>query len=130
MGMGSLVICSFLSAGQMLYLFYSIDKHYLKVALGYKWVVDLIFTGGIMLTCLTSGTISGVILSIISGLSITLALMLARKAYGYRKLETVAGKKVWVEYPPTINKKSLYSLKDSVQLKISKITNEVTGKMA
>lgn len=114
----------------MLYLFYSIDKHYLKVALGYKWVVDLIFTGGIMLTCLTSGTISGVILSIISGLSITLALMLARKAYGYRKLETVAGKKVWVEYPPTINKKSLYSLKDSVQLKISKITNEVTGKMA
>lgn len=129
MGVGTLVICSFLSAIQILYLFYSIDKHYLKVALGYKWVVDLIFTGAIMLTCLTSGTISGVILSIISGLSITIALVLARKAYGYRKLELVSGKKVWVEYPPTINKKSLLGLKDSIQLKVSKITNNLSNKM-
>lgn len=100
MGVGTLTICSFLTAAQMVYVFYSFDKHYLKVALGYKAYVDIVYSLGMTIYFALSGTISGIIMSTISGTVLSLSLLACRKLYGYRKLETIGNERKWVEYAP------------------------------
>lgn len=95
----TICICGLITAVQLVYVFYSFNPHYLKVALGYKAYVDLFFSLGMTVYFAMSGTISGILLSTISGAILSLGLYACRRAYGYRRLETINGEKKWVEYP-------------------------------
>ena len=125
-----LVVVSVLSAVEILVILASVDEHLLKVFLGQKLYVDLIYGVGIMLYMGLSGTISGVIISTFSAFFMTLTLLTASKTIGYRKRKTLAdGTVIWIEYPPewTVSsaKKMMTVYKDKVVAKYYKIEEKV-----
>lgn len=128
MSITSLVVCSLITAIQAVYVFYSFDKHWLKVALGYKAYVDLFYSVGMTVYFALSGTISGIMMSTISGAMLSLSLLAVRKLYGYRKREERNGQKVWVEYKPewTVEsiKENALTLKDKVTTLVQKTTQQ------
>lgn len=116
MGVGTLVVCSVLTCAEVFFILHSLDKHWLKAVLGYKIYLDVIFGLGTTLYFALSGTISGVIMAAISGAVFSFSLVFMQKLIGYRKLQNEDGKRVWVDYKPTITiasvKKSVLGLKD------------------
>lgn len=100
MSMPLLLCMAFLTAFEVLYILWSWDKHWLKVALGYKIWLDIIFSLGTTVYFALSGTISGVVIAAFSGFVFSMSLLLAAKLVGYRKKENIEGTKKWVDYKP------------------------------
>lgn len=116
MGVGTLVVCSVLTCAEVFFILHSLDKHWLKAVLGYKVYLDIVFGLGTTLYFALSGTISGVIMAAISGAVFSFSLVFMQKLIGYRKLQNENGKRVWVDYKPTITissvKNGILGLKD------------------
>ena len=70
-----------------------LSPKFLKLMLGYDWLVDLAVTLGIITVLSATGTISGMMIGVITGLAISLVLYVARKFMGYTKYVKVDG--VW-----------------------------------
>lgn len=105
MGLWTLVIVSALSAAEVLFILNSISDHALKVTLGYKVYIDVIYGLGMTVYMGLSGTISGVVIAAFSGAMMTLALATAAAMIGTRKRRTLAdGTKVWIDNPPSWTK--------------------------
>lgn len=129
MGTGTLVLVSVLSAVEIIVILASIDTHYLKVFLGYKIWVDLIYGLGLMLYMGATGTISGVIIATFSAFFMTLTLTTAAMLVGTRKREVLAdGKVIWIETPPTLtvssSKEMMTKMYDKVVAKFNETFNE------
>lgn len=105
MGLMTLVVVSALSAAEVLFILNSISDHALKVTLGYKVWIDVIYGLGMTIYMGLSGTISGVVIAAFSGAMMTLALAVAAAMVGTRKRRTLAdGSKVWIDNPPAWTK--------------------------
>lgn len=105
MGLWTLVVVSALSAAEVLFILNSISDHALKVTLGRKVYIDVIYGLGMTVYMGLSGTISGVVIAAFSGAMMTLALAVAAAMIGTRKRRTLAdGTVVWIDYPPSWTK--------------------------
>lgn len=71
----------------------------LQRALGYDWVVDLLMTLGLMWLFGSTGTISGMMIGVITGLCISAVLYFVKNVYKYQKYEKKDGTFQWVTYP-------------------------------
>ncbi len=69
------------------------SRSFLEKILGYDWAIDLMVTLG--LPILFYGTYSGMMTAVITGLSISFILWIAKNLIGYQKYEVVEGKRVW-----------------------------------
>lgn len=118
MSMSVLMVVSVISALEILFILWSFNKHALKVFLGYKVYIDLLYGVGFSLYMMTTGTISGLIIAAFGGFFMTLTLSTAAAFFGYRQLKTINGKKVWIETAPTLTiekvKQKSVELKDKV----------------
>ena len=122
----TLVICSFLTTAEIFFILYSLNPHWLKVALGYSWVLDLTLGVGISLIMLSTGSVSGLIMSAISGAVLSLSLITMKKLIGYRKLENG----IWYQYPPTLTKDNIIKFKNRVQTKVTTLVTSTKLKAA
>lgn len=109
-----LVTCSFLTVAEVFFILYSINPHWLKVALGYSWVLDLTLGVGVSIMMLSTGSVSGLVMSAITGFCLSLSLITMKKLIGYRKFKTVNGEKKWVEYPKTLTVDNMKVMKDNL----------------
>lgn len=130
MGILTLVICSFLTTAEIFFILYSLNIHWLKVALGYSWVLDLTLGVGMSIIMLSTGSLGGLIMSAISGAVLSVSLLSMKKLIGYRKYETINGKKVWVEYPNTLTINSVKNNIISFKNKASNSLNLLIKKVA
>lgn len=125
MSMSILVFCSILTAAEIFFILYSLDKHWLKVALGYKVWLDIFFSLGTTVYFALSGTISGVVMAAISGFVFSMSMILMQKIVGYRKRKVVNGVNHWVDYDATLNfvtlKHGVIKAKDWVNVKIKEV---------
>lgn len=121
----TLVVCSFLTTAEIFFILYSLDPHWLKVALGYSWVLDLTLGVGMSLVMLSSGSLGGLIMSAISGAVLSLSLITMKKVIGYRKYEMINGQRRWVEYPKVLTKNNIINFKDKVINKVTNLTSKV-----
>lgn len=105
MGLWTLVVVSALSAAEVLFILNSISDHALKVTLGHKVWIDVIYGLGMTVYMGLSGTISGVVIAAFSGAMMTLSLAVAAALIGTRKRRTLAdGTVVWIDNPPSWTK--------------------------
>lgn len=105
MGIWTLVVVSALSAAEVLFILNSISNHALKVTLGKKLYIDVIYGLGMTVYMGLSGTISGVVIAAFSGAMMTLSLAVAAALIGTRKRRTLAdGTVVWIDNPPSWTK--------------------------
>ena len=75
------------------------SPNFLKRMLGYDWLVDSIMSVGIAVIFGLTGTISGMMTGIYTGLAISAVLYVTKKLWKYQKLEkNTEGNRVWVEY--------------------------------
>jgi hypothetical protein len=72
------------------------SKTFLKKILGYDWLVDIIATFGMF--AFFSGTITGAMTAIYTGLSISLILCITKNTYGYSKLAKIDGNYKWIDF--------------------------------
>lgn len=77
----------------MIFLMLKLD---IKKVCGYDIYVDIGFTGALML--MLSGSYAGMMAAIIAGAIISIFLYTTKKLIGYKKLEDVNGKSIWVTY--------------------------------
>lgn len=94
-----MILGGFLTAVGFVVIAAKISPSFLKKALGYDWILDLSFTLGIMFLFGSTGTVSGMMIAVITGLFISLTLFVTKKFWAYSKLEKVDGKYKWVDYP-------------------------------
>lgn len=105
MSIWTLVVVSALSAAEVLFILNSISDHALKVTLGHKVWIDVIYGLGMTVYMGLSGTISGVVIAAFSGAMMTLSLAVAAALIGTRKRRTLAdGTVVWIDNPPSWTK--------------------------
>lgn len=97
-----LVVVSGITAAEALFILYSFNRHWLKVVLGYKSIIDVIYGLGLTAYMMTTGTLGGIVIAAFGGFIMTLSLAAAAKFFGYRKRVTLEdGRKVWEETAPT-----------------------------
>lgn len=125
MGVGTLVICSFLTTAEIFFILYSLNPHWLKVALGYSWVLDITLGVGMSLVMLSTGSLGGLIMSAISGAVLSLSLITMKKMIGYRKFKD--GK--WHEYAATMNKANLVKYSTKFKDNIIEFKNKCVDKL-
>jgi hypothetical protein len=95
-------IGGFLTAVGFVAIAAKVSPTFLKRVLGYDWIVDLVATVGILAFLGGSGTISGMMIGVTTGLAISAVLFFAKKFWKYSKLEKgTDGKRHWVEYDGT-----------------------------
>lgn len=106
MSMTIIIVASMFTAFEFLSVIGKMSTALLKKVLGYEYVVDIIMSFGMMLYFGLTGSITGIIVSAVSGFIFSVALYAAKHIIGYMKLERVPGtwfKFRWVEYPATWN---------------------------
>lgn len=118
MSMSVLMVVSVISALEILFILWSFNRHALKVFLGYKVYIDLLYGVGLSMYMMTTGTISGLIVAAFGGFFMTLTLTTAAAFFGYRKLSTVNGKRVWIETAPTLTIEKIKSKSVDIKNKI------------
>lgn len=118
MSMSVLMVVSVISALEVLFILWSFNKHALKVFLGYKVYIDLLYGVGLSVYMMTTGTISGLIIAAFGGFFMTLTLATAAAFFGYRRLSTVNGKRVWIETAPTLTIEKVKSKSVDIKNKI------------
>lgn len=68
---------------------------------GYNGIIDLIVSAALLSGVMTTGTISGLMLGIFTGIFISVGLRFGRIWFGYQRwTELPNGKRKWVQYPP------------------------------
>jgi len=106
MSMTIIIVASMFTAFEFLSIIGKMSTSLLKKVLGYEYVVDIIMSFGMMLYFGLTGSVTGIIVSAVSGFIFSVALYAAKHIIGYKKLERVPGtwfKFRWVEYPATWN---------------------------
>lgn len=93
-----MIFSGFLTAVGFVAIAAKISPKFLKIVLGYDWVVDLMCTIGIMFLFAGTGTISGMMIGVTTGLAISMVLFFARKLWAYSVYEKIDGKYVLVDY--------------------------------
>lgn len=92
-------ISGFLTAVGFVAIAAKVSPTFIKRVLGYDWIVDLVVTVGIMVFMGGTGTISGMMIGVTTGLAISAVLFFAKKFWKYEKLErNESGKMEWVEH--------------------------------
>jgi hypothetical protein len=82
-----MILGGILTAIGLMIIVIKIDLNLTKLLLGYDWIVDIIMTIGIIILFATTGTISGLMIGVIAGLTISLSLTAGKRLYGYSKIE-------------------------------------------
>ncbi len=103
-----IVIASLFTAFEFLSVIGKMSKSLLKKVLGYEYLIDIIMSFGLMLYFGLVGSVTGMIVSAVSGFIFSVALYSAKHIVGYSKLHRVQGtwfKFEWVDYPPDWNSK-------------------------
>jgi hypothetical protein len=96
------IVASFFTAFEFLTILGKFSPTLLKRVLGYEWAVDIIMSFGMMLFFGLTGSITGIIISAITGFIFSAALYASKHTLGYQKYEKGAdGTRSWVEYPAT-----------------------------
>lgn len=109
MGMTTIVFVSAISALEVIIILRACNKHWLKVFLGHKTYVDIVYGLGFTIWAVLQGSVSAFVIASISGFIMTLVLSFFAGLYGTRrKVKQPDGTKVWVEYAPTITMKSVW----------------------
>ena len=106
MSMTIIVIASLFTAFEFLSIIGKMSTSLLKKVLGYEYVIDIIMSFGLMLYFGLTGSVTGIIVSAISGFIFSVALYSAKHIVGFKKLERINGswfKWHWVEYPSDWN---------------------------
>jgi hypothetical protein len=94
------IVASFFTAFEFLTILGKFSPTLLKRVLGYEWAVDIIMSFGMMLFFGLTGSITGIIISAITGFIFSAALYASKHTLGYQKYEKGAdGTRSWVEYP-------------------------------
>lgn len=95
-----IVIASCISAFELVNLTMATGTKSLKLLLGYKLVPELIFSLGLPILMLGTGTISGIVIASCTGLFITITLHVLSHTYGYAKYvkDPVTGKRKYTEF--------------------------------
>lgn len=94
-----LIVYGFLSAIGIVTTLAKISPTFLKRVLGYDWVVDILLGFAIIFGFGMTGTISGMMIGVVSDLAVSLVLWVTRKTWKYQLYEKGAdGKRHWVEY--------------------------------
>lgn len=95
-----IVVSAFFTAFELLSVLGKFSPKWLRRTLGYEWAIDLLMSFGLMFWFATTGSITGIIISAISGFIFSVILYAAKHMIGYAKLERVPGEGFkWVEYP-------------------------------
>lgn len=97
--LSGLIIAGFLSALGFVLVTAKFSKRILRIMLGYDYIVDTFITIGFMI--FMSGTYSGMMMSIISGICISIVLWITKHIMGYEKLVREDGDFVWTRFPGT-----------------------------
>lgn len=124
MSVFTLVVCSFLTVAELFFILYSLNVHWLKVALGYSWVLDLTLGVGMSILMLSTGSLGGLVMSAISGAVLSLSLLTMKKVVGYRKFKDGQ----WYEYAPTLNKENIIGFKDKCIGKVMSLKDSCVNK--
>lgn len=106
MSMTIIIVASIFTAFEFLSIIGKMSPTLLKKVLGYEYVVDIIMSFGLMIYFGLTGSVTGIIVSAVSGFIFSVALYAAKHIVGYMKLERVPGtwfKFRWVEYPASWN---------------------------
>ena len=106
MSMTIIIVASIFTAFEFLSIVGKMSPALLKKVLGYEYVVDIIMSFGLMIYFGLTGSVTGIIVSAVSGFIFSVALYAAKHIVGYMKLERVPGtwfKFRWVEYPASWN---------------------------
>lgn len=74
------------------------SNKWLKRVLGYEYFLDIIMSLGMMFYFGLTGSITGIIVSAITGCIFSLCLYSAKHTIGHSKVERVNGKLTWVDY--------------------------------
>lgn len=94
-----LIVYGFLSAIGIVTTLAKISPTFLKRVLGYDWVVDILLGFAIIFGFGMTGTISGMMIGVVSDLAVSLVLWVTRKTWKYQIYEKGSdGKRQWVEY--------------------------------
>lgn len=96
-----MILGGILTAIGLMIIVIKINLNLTKLLLGYDWLVDIIMTIGIIILFATTGTISGLMIGIIAGLTISLSLVAGKKFYGYSKIEVENRRPRIKHYPNT-----------------------------
>lgn len=102
MTMTIIIVASIFTAFEFLSVIGKMSTSLLKKVLGYEYVVDIFMSFGLMIYFGLTGSVTGIIVSAVSGFIFSVALYAAKHIIGYKKLERVPGtwfKFRWVEYP-------------------------------
>lgn len=126
MGVTTLVVVSIISAAEVLFILNSVSSHALKMTLGQKVWIDVVYGMGMTIYMGLSGTISGVIIAAFSGFIMTLSLATAAGIVGTRKRKVLPnGKVIYIDYPPTITvntiKTKALDLKDKAVIQFNEL---------
>ena len=103
-----IVVASLFTAFEFLSVIGKMSKSLLKKVLGYEYLIDIIMSFGLMLYFGLVGSVTGMIVSAVSGFIFSIALYSAKHIVGYSKLHRVQGtwfKFQWVDYPADWNSK-------------------------
>lgn len=108
MSMTLIVIASLFTAFEFLSIIGKMSPKLLKKVLGYEYLIDIIMSFGLMLYFGLTGSITGIIVSAVSGFIFSASLYATKHIIGYSKLHRVKGtwfKFEWVDYPATWSSK-------------------------
>lgn len=103
-----IVVASLFTAFEFLSVIGKMSQPLLKKVLGYEYLIDIIMSFGLMLYFGITGSVTGIIVSAVSGFIFSAALYSAKHILGYSKLHRIPGtwfKFEWVDYPPNWNSK-------------------------
>lgn len=97
--LSGLIIAGLLSAFGFVLMMAKFSKRVLRIILGYDWAFDAFITITFMI--FMSGTYSGAMMSIISGICISIVLWITKNVIGYEKLIRKEKDFVWHRFPGT-----------------------------
>ncbi len=101
MTMTVIVIASLFTAFEFLSILGKMSPNLLKKILGYEYFIDILMSFGLMLYFGLTGSVTGIIVSAVSGFIFSIALYSAKNIIGYQKLQRVKGtwfKFKWISY--------------------------------
>jgi hypothetical protein len=91
-------VSGILTAVGIILIVAKLNPVWLERMLGYDFVIDLLMSFGIVFIFGSTGTISGTMASIVTGISISIILWIAKNSMAYQKLEKVDGKWIWKRF--------------------------------
>lgn len=119
-----IVITACLTTYELLAILYKFSPNFLKSALGYEVWLDIFFGGVVTIAAAMTGSMTALVISVVSGFFISITLACSKKFLGYRRYEKnpATGKREWVDYPAEWNAESvgqgIYFVAQKVKVKL------------